>query len=217
LQIKYNGDDKMQSIVSILCSFRNNLFVVFFFLFIATNLSQQLSLKQLSFSDSTHDGYPYWSPDGRFIIYSSGTGSYCTTMKVPSEGGKPIRLTDYFSQHTQWSPDGYYLIFDGEKPMQLTFLDGRQTKPSLSPDDSLLVFSSNHGGNPDLWIMNSNGGIPIQITFFQGDENNPGFDVEPSWSSDGKRIAFSSTRTDSWAVWIMEIDLDFIKGKLNAK
>jgi Tol biopolymer transport system component len=237
-------------------------------------------------------------------------------MKIPASGGEPVQLTDYFSQHAQCSPDGYYIVFDGEigtrvflataeggmpirivpdsilikmsgmpiwapdsktiafhsfgvlwtvelstsefrkifslegkkilpydwtndgkyiygsaldtatreydlwkipiegKPEQLTYLEGRQTKPSLSPDDSLIVFSSNHGGNTDLWIMHANGGNSVQITFYQGDENNPGYDVEPSWSPDGKRIAFSSTRTGYWAIWLMELDLEFIKDKL---
>jgi len=307
----------MDRIVSKQYLFTINFILFVFLFFSSTHFPQQLSLKQLSFSDSTHDGYPYWSPDGEYIIYSSGTRSYCTTMKVPSEGGTPIQLTDYFSQHSQWAPDGRYIIFDGEvgtrvflasaqgglpirvvpenipivqsgfpcwspdnkkiafrsnneiwtaelakgqftkiyylkekslipydwtkdggyiyaaardtatrkfdiwkiplrdlEAEQITFLEGRQTKPSLSPDDSLIVFTSNHGGNSDLWIMSSNGGKPIQITFFAAEGNNPGYDCEASWSPDGKRIAFSSSRTDYWAVWVMELDLEYIKEKL---
>lgn len=48
---------------------------------------QQHTLTQLTFSDSTHDGYPYWSSDGDYIIYSSGTKSSCVTMQIPSKGG----------------------------------------------------------------------------------------------------------------------------------
>jgi hypothetical protein len=33
--------------------------------------AQQLSNKQITFIDSTHYGYPYWSPDGNRIVFSS--------------------------------------------------------------------------------------------------------------------------------------------------
>jgi dipeptidyl aminopeptidase/acylaminoacyl peptidase len=99
-------------------------------------------------------------------------------------------------------------------PRQITFLPGRQVKPTISPDGTLIVFASDHGGNPDLWIMSARGGDPVRLTFYEGDENNPGFDVEPSWSPDGKTIAFSSTRKDLWAIWKMELDMEFIRNKL---
>jgi len=290
------------------------------FLISSTIFSQQLSLKQLTFSDSTHDGYPNWSPDGKFIIYSSGTRTACMTKRIPSEGGSAIQLTNYFSQHAQYSPDGSQIVFDGEngskvyiasadggepiqivpdsipiersgmpcwspdgkkvafhskgvlwtvevetgtlkkifdlegnltipfcwtndgnniiaelmdtasagtdlwkipinakEASQLTFMEGRQKKPCLSPDGSLILFASDHGGNVDLWIMPSGGGDPVQLTSYAGDDSNPGYDLEASWSPDGKKIAFSSTRTGYWAIWLMEPDLEFIKGKLNKK
>jgi len=280
--------------------------------------AQKHILRQITFSDSTHDGYPYWSPDGSHIIYSSGSRSSCTTMKISEKGGTPIPMTDYFSQHAQWSPNGSYLAFDGEfgtrvfiasldggtpirvvpenipieksglpcwspdsrriafhskgeiwavtlptgeykkifylegkllipfcwshdgnniyasaldtvtqkydiwkipvnegEARQITFLEGRQTKPSISPNDSLIVFTSDHGGNADLWVMSSTGGDPVQLTFYSGDDSNPGYDLEASWSPDGKKIAFSSTRSGYWAIWIMEPDIQVIKEKLN--
>ena len=274
-------------------------------------------LTQLTFSDSTHDGYPYWSPDGEYIIYSSGTSSTCRTMKIASRGGKPEQITGIFAHHARWSPTGEYIVFDGnsgtmiqmvpasggtpvridpdtipiymsgmpcwspdgkklafkslfslyvmdlesgtlsrlsqpegkntvpydwtpdgssiladardtvdrsqadiwEIPLnglsrQITFLSGRQVKPSISPDGLKIVFTSDHGGNADLWAMPVKGGDPVQLTFYEGNENNPGFDVEASWSPDGKSIAFSSTRNDMWAIWRMDIDQSVFQGRL---
>ena len=282
---------------------------------------QDHSFKQLTFSDSTHDGYPYWSPDGIYIIYSSGTRSSCYTWKILSEGGQPEKITDSFAQHARWSPDGRYIAFDGDfgkliqvlpscggspiridpdsieimnsgmpcwssdskqiaftskgviynldiasgkcaklfhlpgkisvpfdwdpegdfiladvrdtvnrgetdiwlapvnhgQKRQLTFLPGRQVKPDLSPDGSMILFASDHGGNADLWIMAMGGGDPVQITTYAGEGSNPGYDIEASWSPDGTQIAFSSTRSGYWAVWLLEPDLDHIKAKLKLK
>lgn len=283
-------------------------------------IAQDHVLTQLTFSDSTHDGYPYWSPDGNTIIYSSGTRSSCFTMKIPASGGTPEKLTDYFAQHARWSPSGEYIVFDGDfgtmlqmipstggqpvridpdtipiqmsgmpvwspdgkqiafkslytiyimdlgtgdlfplfrpegknavphdwspdgdmilvdvrdttdrslsdlwliplegAPKQLSFLPGRQVKPSISPDGAMVLFSSDHGGNADLWVLPAVGGNAVRLTFFEGDEENPGFDVEGSWSPNGKSIAFSSTRSNAWAIWRLEPDMDDLREQLFGK
>ncbi|MCK4881133.1 MAG: PD40 domain-containing protein [Bacteroidales bacterium] len=280
-------------------------------------IAQQHQLIQLTFSDSTHDGYPYWSPDGSSILYCSGTQTSCYTMKIPAEGGNPELITEIFAQHARWSPEGTYIAFDGDfgsiiqiipsmggvpvridpdtipvilsgmpcwspdgsriafhsrgtiyilelrtgatseffrlegklaipfdwstngevivadvrdtvdrsrsdlwllpldgEPRQLSFLEGRQVKPSFSPDGSMVLFTSNHGGNADLWVMPAVGGEPVQLTFYKGDESNPGYDVEASWSPNGSTIAFSSTRTGYWAIWKMELDVEALKKSL---
>ena len=62
---------------------------------------------------------PDWSPDGRWIAFTSSRGDSAgrhAVFIVSREGGEPIRLTDYASngQHPVWSPDGQWLVFSAQ-------------------------------------------------------------------------------------------------------
>src|SRR5207244_1680931 len=64
--------------------------------------------------------------------------------------------------------------------------------PAFSPVGSRLLFTSNFGDAAqnqfDIWGINVNGTALEQIT------HAPGFDGFPSFSSDGKALAFESDR-----------------------
>jgi hypothetical protein len=175
-------------------------------------------------------GMPCWSPDGKKIAFKSLFTIYILDL----EDGSVSLLFHPEGKNSvpyDWSPDGSKILVDVRDttdrtqsdiwevplkglPRQITFLPGRQVKPSISPDGSLIVFASDHGGNADLWIMSARGGDPIRLTHYEGGGDNPGFDVEASWSPDGKSIAFSSTRKDMWAIWKMDLDLEYIRENL---
>ena len=66
---------------------------------------------------------------------------------------------------------------------------------SRSPDGSRIAFS-----NLEIWVINANGTGPVNLT------NNPAYDAIPSWSPDGKRIAFVSNRHGNDEIYVMNAD-----------
>ncbi len=76
-----------------------------------------------------------------------------------------------------------------ERPLRVipvTHYGGHETSPSFSPDGSQLAFSweGPHGDNVDIYVKLVGQGQPLRIT------EDPQPDLCPSWSPDGKWIAF---------------------------
>lgn len=80
-------------------------------------------LWQLTF-DPGLERAPTWSPDGRWIAYSSDRGGNFDIWVHPVEDGTPIRITTSSAHDSQpdWSPDGKQVAFRSER-------DGGGTTP----------------------------------------------------------------------------------------
>ena len=66
--------------------------------------------------------------------------------------------------------------------------------PALSPDGKTLVFS----WRGDLWTVPATGGTARALTF------HPAREVSPSFSPDGQKLAFTSYRTGTPQVFVMD-------------
>lgn len=104
------------------------------------------------------DAYPQFSPDGKWVAYSSLRTGNWDIFVAPAEGGAPTRLTWCSSSDITygWSPDGKYVIFSAGRETgqtELFALDAKTLRlkqltqdyesinhASYSPDGKRVVF-----------------------------------------------------------------------------
>src|SRR5439155_7102296 len=70
-----------------------------------------------------------------------------------------------------------------------------------------LVFGTLHAGEDEIWTMNADGSDRRNLTRHDGRKIS---DIDPRWSRDGRRIAYSTDETDiegaGRQIWIMNAD-----------
>jgi len=104
----------------------------------------------------------------------------------------------------------YVFEIASKKMTQVTSGDFDDSEPAWSPDGRSIAFTSNRTAEPDsnfnsdIWVVaadNSDKGKSlVQVT------TNPGTDASPTWSPDGKWIAFT-TQIDPKLFWYATIHL----------
>lgn len=158
-----------------------------------------------------------WSPDGRWLIFTSQRDDNFDIYRVSPQGGSEERLTTdlAYDDGSEYTPDGRYIYFnsvrsghmqiwrmkpDGSEQTQITHSDFDDWFPHISPDGKSIVFISflQTEVKPDdhpfyrhiyIQIMPVNGGPSKIIAYAYGGQ---GTINTPSWSPDSKHIAFVS-------------------------
>ncbi len=88
-------------------------------------------------------------------------------------------------------------------PMQRhTFgMEGADFDVDVASDGRRLVFSSTrHAIRPNLYLKEVGGQAVTQLT------HDPAADVQPTFSADGRRVAFASDRAGSWDIWLLDLE-----------
>jgi tricorn protease len=162
-----------------------------------------------------HEINPVFSPDGRFIAFSSNRNGSYDVFVVPAVGGRPRRLTfDSASDLVNgWSPDGKSILFTSNR--RTSFPHGfdlfsvpvaggavRAITPAegkdgvYSPKGDQIAYVRGPGtwyrkgyrgsSNDDVWICDNSGANNRRLSDFNGQDGSP------MWSADGQAVYYVS-------------------------
>jgi Tol biopolymer transport system component len=183
---------------------RKHLFQLFVLLFAVNAIGQEKNLKniqKLTFGGDNAEAY--FSPNSNLLTLQVSNPK----ANIPCD---QIYIYDLLSK--TYSSDNLKLISTGK---------GRTTCSYFMPDGKHILYASTHASSVDcpappkpregkyLWAVypefdiymaDLNGNIVKQIT------NSPGYDAEAVVSPDGKKIAFTSSRSGDLELWTMDID-----------
>jgi Tol biopolymer transport system component len=62
-------------------------------------------------------GAPSWSADGKWVAVTARDGDSFPLLKVPVDGGAPVRLVAGLTRHPVWSPDGRFIVYSEVQAM----------------------------------------------------------------------------------------------------
>ena len=173
-----------------------------------------------------------WAPDGERVVFAAKSGDrdalYIVNVDKKSIEAKYVLDLDRMLSPS-WSPQGTTIAFVGiTKGMSDIYTFDIETEtltclladrhddidPKWSHDGGRIAFASDRDsrsgdasdstafayGQYDIYTMNSDGSDLVRIT------DNPGADISPAWSPDGRKLVFASDRTGISNLYIADLD-----------
>ncbi len=160
------------------------------------------------YSEIDHEISPMWSPDGKEIIFvsnhnrSDGAGGLWRMNSTPVlvEAPPPVPRGPFGMMARRLPP-----IVKEESHQIYNEKITWRARPDWSPDGKRLVYAqylalSKGGGGYELRIIPVDSGGPQTLPHAEEDYNN----FDPRWSPDGKSIAFISTRSGKFSLWVQD-------------
>jgi Tol biopolymer transport system component len=156
---------------------------------------------------------------GLWVMNTDGSGLYQVTQMKPNSGES--------DESAGWSPDGKRLVFqrntsqgfaiftiatDGSDLRQVTPWDLSANQPDWSRDGGLIAFQSPTEGDQgvvqNIYAIHPDGTGLTQLTNYTSADGSTQVTFGPSWSPNGRQIAFSHYPSTSGSIDIFVMNRD---------
>jgi TolB protein len=171
---------------------------------------------------------PTFSPDGKLIAYVSDKSTAFPTLWVMNAAdgtGRRALATPGLQQEVAdtlaWSPDGSQLAItmfvepgptqiallpfsaNGRQPGRvLTTLPGGALDPAWAPDGNWLAFAGREGYASEIYAALPDGSSMTRLT------SDGSLTRAPAWSPDGRHVAYLSSSTGYFEVFMVDLATD---------